>query len=281
MKISESTSFQHPVLAPWLRDIAGYRFDVELRTAEDESTNSLFIDCQVVMDQPDIRTLIDSGAANFGILVRCTDTGYRKVIKLGFPRGLHEFAPGALLGRVQFRPMIWLVSNILDYSPRGRRVEFDNVDALGAGTILALAEEYLVDVSRPPLPSIESLFELRVASHVEDGLFDIDLNSDKVTIDVSEATFSVINSVRSGAITGAGSIQNLFYSQIIMHLLHEADLRKLELFGYRWCVALYATVESLGRELEGGCKMSLAQLILNKPLLNVGFGESAEEAFLS
>jgi len=277
MKISENINFQHPVLAPWLHDLVGYTFEVKLRTAEERATNSLHIECEAEMDQPEILELLESGAAKFGILVRCTDTGYRRVLALGFPRGIHEFGPGALLGRVQIRPMIWLSSELTAYSPSGRREEFEAPVFLPAGQILALEEEFQVDVSRPPLPSIESLFELRIAPHVEDGLFDIDLNSDKVIIDVSEPTFNVIHSVRSGATTGVGSIQNLLYFPIIMHLLHEAERRSSELLGYRWCTALHATVESLGREIEGACKMSLAQLILKKPLLAIESSQAAEE----
>ncbi len=276
MRISENSRFQHPVLAPWSHDFAGYGFEVSVRSSEDEATNSLHIDCEAKMDHPEIQSLIESGAAKFGVLVRCVDTGYRRVLDLGFPRGLHEFAPGALLGRVQIRPMIWLSSDLAAYSPLGRRAEFEAPIDLACGQILALEGEFLVDVSRPPLPSIESLFELRVASHVEDGLFDIDLNSDKVIIDVSEATFKVIHSVKIGSTAGVGSIQNLLYSQIILHLLHETERRESELESYRWCVALKATLEFHGREL-GGCKMSSAQVILKKPLLSLESGGTAEE----
>lgn len=277
MKISEHTKFQHPVLAPWLNDVIGYGFEVDLRKAEDAATNSLHIDCEARMDQPEILKLIESGSAKFGVLVRCVETGYRKILALGFPRGVHEFGRGALMGRVQIRPMIWLNHDLAGYAPSGRRDEFDGAVDLSSGQILALEEEYLIDVSRPPLPSVESLFELRVAPQVEDGLFDIDLNSDKVIIDVSEAMFNVIQSVRSGSTTGMGSIQNLLYSQIITHLLHEIELRDAELQGYRWCVALKATVDSHGKELEGSCKMSLAQLILKKPLLAIDSNQMAEE----
>src|SRR5438093_777778 len=105
MKISESTSFPHPILASWSKDISGAGFSTEIVYREDENTNQLSIHCTVLLDQPDIVTLIRTGSASFGCFIKCQETGFRRLQRIGFPAGNHDFGPGALLGRVQIRPM--------------------------------------------------------------------------------------------------------------------------------------------------------------------------------
>ena len=66
MKISESTSYPHPVLAPWSNDIADATIETAVTFRENELNNQLSIHCEVKLDHPDILALIVNGSATFG-----------------------------------------------------------------------------------------------------------------------------------------------------------------------------------------------------------------------
>lgn len=182
MKISESSSYPHPVLAPWSSDIGDANFHVDLVLRENGEAQEIDIHCEATLDQPDIRALIESGDAAFGCFVTCVATGFRRLQPFGFPSGQHQFAPGALLGRVQLRPMVWAVRPISGYTPAGAHIEFGGAHDIQAGQILALDEEQKVDVLRPPLPTIESIFELISSTELGNGDFEVDLSGDRIRL---------------------------------------------------------------------------------------------------
>ena len=84
MKISESTSYPHPLLAPWSDDIEGASIATTIRFRESEDINQVSIHFEVRLDQPDILTLINSGTASFGCFIRCQDTGLRRLQRISF-----------------------------------------------------------------------------------------------------------------------------------------------------------------------------------------------------
>ncbi|HUD55746.1 MAG TPA: hypothetical protein VMR02_10985 [Terracidiphilus sp.] len=98
MKISESTSYPHPVLAPWSTDISGFVFSTEIICREEEKNHQVTLHCNVTLDHPDILALIQNGSATCGCFIKCQETGFRRLQRVGVPSGTHDFAPGALLG---------------------------------------------------------------------------------------------------------------------------------------------------------------------------------------
>lgn len=270
MKISETTSYPHPVLAPWSGDVEGSSFHAELTLREDGAAQRIDIHCEVSLDQPEIVSLIERGDAAFGCFITCVSTGFRRMQRFGFPSGSHQFAPGALLGRVQLRPMVWSLRTILAYRPAGTHAEFGGPADIEPGQILALDDELRVDVLRPPLPSIESIFEIFASQEVADGQFDIDLSGDRINIYMSEATFSLVQGLRQTTESTRGVVMNALFVPVVMEVLHHVATGEEQFAQCRWFEPFRKRSELLDVDLKSPTLLSDAQILLGLPFQELG-----------
>ncbi|HSY35614.1 MAG TPA: hypothetical protein VK814_07690 [Acidobacteriaceae bacterium] len=270
MKISESTSYPHPVLAPWSTDISGAIFETKINYREELQSNQLSIHCQVTIDQPDILALIQNGSAIFGCFIRCQETGFRRLQRIGFPTGTHDFARGALLGRVQIRPIIWTIESISAYNPVGAHPEFSKAGGVDGGQILALGEEQIITVTRPPLPAIESIFEIRSSRDIPDGQFSIDAERNRITVTMDEATYRLVQELRQSNDDTRAVIMNALYSPILMEVLEQLGKRGYEPFEqYRWLHPFRARCELTNVDIKKLDKLNDAQKLLSRPFASL------------
>lgn len=279
MKISETTSYPHPVLAPWSNDVTDSTFLAELNLREDGAAQQVDIHCQVTLDQPTVVSLIERGDAAFGCFITCVSTGFRRMQRFGFPSGSHQFAPGALLGRVQLRPMVWALRPIPAYRPAGAHAEFGGPIDIEPGQILALDDELRVDVLRPPLPSIESIFEIFASQEVANGEFDIDLSGDRINIYMSEATFSLVQGLRQTTENTRAVVMNSLFVPVVMEVLHQIATGEEQFAQCRWFEPFQKRSELLDVDLKAPTLLSDAQLLLGLPFQGLGrlIGEEENE----
>lgn len=279
MKISETTSYPHPVLAPWSGDISGATLNVEFTLREDGAAQQIDIHSEVTLDHPDLVELIERGDAAFGCFITCVQTGFRRMQRLGFPTGAHQFAPGALLGRVQLRPMIWALRPIPDWQPTGAHSEFGGATDIEPGQILALDDEQRVDVLRPPLPSIESIFEIFASREVAEGEFDVDLSGDRINIYMSEATFALVQTMRQTDDGTRAIIMNALFVPVVMEVLHHVATGQEQFASCRWFEPFRKRSELLDVDLKAPELLSDSQILLGQPFRGLGqLVEDTEEA---
>ena len=270
MKISETTSYPHPVLAPWSNDISGASFSSIINYQEDFQTNQLSIHCTVTLDQPDIVALLKNGLATLGCLIRCQETGFRRLQPMGFPIGLHDFAPGALLGRVQIRPVVWSTKLIANYMPAGAHHEFNQPLNIGIGEILALDEEKIIEVTRPPLPAVESIFEIKSSEEVPEGQFEIDTEHDRVVIRMGPGTYTLVQELRATDSDSQIAVMNSLYVPIVMEVLAELKSRGYEAFEtYRWLHPFRARCEVSNVGIKQAECLNDAQRLLLYPFASL------------
>lgn len=250
MKISESTSYPHPVLAPWSEDISGASITTTLAFRENEAAGQVSIHCEARLDHPDLLRLISEGSATFGCYIRCLETGFRRLQPFGFPSGVHDFAPGALLGRVQIRPMVWSVEEIEGYRPAGAHPEFAGGHDIDPGQILALDDEQIIDVSRPPLPSVESIFDIDWSEEIADGQFEVDTDDDRITIRMSVATHALVQSLREYDDLTRAAVMNSLYVPVMMEVLDALAGGVEQYEQYRWLHPFRARCERVGIDVE-------------------------------
>lgn len=265
MKISETTSYPHPVLTPWSSDIEGASFTTAIQFRENGDRNQVSIHFQTQLDHPDIVHLIKSGAAGFGCYIRCQDTGMRRLQRIGFPSGVHHFAPGALLGRVQLRPMIWAVKEIPGYSPAGAHPEFTNGSDIQPGEILALDDEQTIDVIRPPLAPLESIFEIIASEEVKEGEFVVDTEADRITVRMAEATYQLVQALRQTDDLSRVAVMNALFVPVVMEVLERLQEGLEQFEQYRWLHPFRARCEATNIDLENPDLLSDAQRLLDKP----------------
>jgi hypothetical protein len=269
MKISETTSFPYPVLAPWSDDIVGSNIATEFAVREEREQNQVSIHCSATLDHPDIVGLIEEGAATFGCYIKCLDTGFRRLEEFGFPSGVRHFAPGALLGNVQLRPMVWSLKEISSYSPQGAHSEFSANFDISAGQILALDDQQTIEVTRPPLPSIESIFEIVSSNEVAEGAFDVEPLSDRVTVRMGEQTYQLVQALRHTSEATRLTVMNSLYVPIVMQLLSQLT-GEIEMFEqYRWFHAFRLRCEQSHIDFGKLDLLTDAQKLLEQPFASL------------
>jgi hypothetical protein len=279
MKIQESTSYPHPVLAPWSEDIANARFDTRIIFQLDEAKSQVTIRCDVTLDQPDILSLIETGSATFGCFIKCKETGLRRLQPLGFPSGSQQFSSGALLGRVQLRPMVWSTNHIADYEPTGAHVEFAGAINVDAGQILALDDEQTIEVTRPPLPPLESIFKIEASDEVSAGEFEIDTADDLITVLMPKITYELVQDLRNADESTRAALMNALYVPIVMEVLDQLRYGDEEFEQYRWLHPFRTRCEQAEVDFTKPSLLNDAQKVLQQPfaslsqLIEYGDGE--------
>ncbi|MEO6016926.1 MAG: hypothetical protein ABIP46_06695 [Polaromonas sp.] len=280
MKISETTSFPFPVLAPWSDDIEGSTIAADITFREERETNQVTLRCAASVTQPEISELINKGLATFGCYVKCIETGLRRLQPMSFPIGLHDFAPGALLGHVHIRPMVWTVSNVHSYRPTGLHPEYLGDFDIGPGVILALDEEQVIEVSRPPLPSVESIFEIKSSEEIVEGKFEIDSASDRVIVRMNPKTYALVQRLRHFDEATRIVITNSLYIPMVMQVLSDLFDTGFEPFEkYRWLHPFRTRCEQLRIDVNNLDLLSDAQALLENPFAALGLlVEDVEES---
>jgi hypothetical protein len=270
MKISETTSYPHPVLAPWSSDIAGMSFATKVVYRQSDDGTELSIHCEVELNQPDLVSLIAAGTAGFGCFIRCADTGFRRLQRIGFPTGRHDFASGALLGRVQLRPVIWSVDPITGYNPAGAHPEFGTGTDVPAGQILALGDELIIEVTRPELAPLESIFEIVATDDVEDGEFEVNPEADRVVVNMSPSTYELVQHLRQTDDETRTVIMNALYVPIIMEVLDLLGESGWDQFDqYRWPHPFRLRCEQMEVDIEKLDLLNDAQKLLARPFASL------------
>ncbi|MDB5824180.1 MAG: hypothetical protein JWR21_2884 [Herminiimonas sp.] len=265
MKISETTSYPHPVLAPWSADITGAKIDTNITFREGGEGNQVSIHCTTDLNQPDIHKLIREGLASFGLYIKCQETGLRRLQHFGFPSGVHHLAPGALLGRVQVRPMVWSIKRIVKYNPVGAHAEFGDGSDIEPGEILALDDEQVIDVTRPPIPSIESIFEIKASEGVKEGQFEVDMLSDRVTVRMAPNTYQLVQELRGTNDGTRIAIMNSLYVPVVMQVLSDLSNGQEQYEQYRWLHPFLARCQLASVEIESPDLLNDSQRLLALP----------------
>lgn len=265
MKISETTSYAHPVLAPWSGDIPGASIHTEFMLRENGAGQQVDLHCSVRLDHPELPEMINDGTAEFGCFVTCRDTGFRRLQRMGFPEGTHQFAPGALFGRVQLRPIVWTAKPVSNYLPAGAHQEFSVPADLEPGQILALDDEQEVTVLRPPVPSIESIFEILSSEEVAEGEFVIDEAGDRIEITMAPATYALVQSLRQTDDVTRTVVMNAMFVPVVMEVVHRLAAGQEEFEQCRWFEPFRRRCEDVGVDMAEPDLFSDAQKLLSAP----------------
>lgn len=265
MKISETTSYPHPVLAPWSEDIAHANFTADIAFREEAETTQVSLHCTVTLSQSDIEAMIVNGSAAFGCFIKCRETGFRRLQRIGYPSGRHDFAPGALLGRVQIRPIIWSLKPIQGYHPAGAHSEFGDGSDVTAGQILALDDESIIDVTHAYLAPIESIFEIVSSDDVVDGRFEINAEADRIAVTMSKKTFELVQHLRAFSDGSKTAVMNALYAPVIMQILDLVRDGFDQFDQYRWLHPFRARCELADIKIEKLDLINDAQKLLALP----------------
>ena len=267
MRLSDETRFPHPVLSPFSDDYLEGEFDVEFTIDETPATGALSLTYQVKVTDAAMAQLVQNGQATAGCFISCSDTYYNMLHSLSWPTGRLDFVPGSLLNRVVVRPVIFANDNIPKWDTGTINSEFDLPVDLLKHDLLALGEAHTFSVGQAKLAEIESIFELDFSDEVADGVIQVNLDADRITITTSRKTFDVIDLLR-GQANGAPIVMNAVYLPAVMETLNELIREPGQYQGRRWYTPFAARCDVTGVKIEDASLSILdaAQTLLESPI---------------
>lgn len=270
MRISDEMMFPHPVLADWRDDFKIGEFDVEIAYREDKKSGRLDLALSAHLVSNEVEQLIKSGDALFGIFVLCPSTGMRRLIDLALPKSNYTFAKGELLDTVYIRPMVWTRHEVFSWEPSEVHPEFAGPQSLRCGDVVALAAEHQIEVNRADLPALETIFKLKIDETKQPGEFDVNLDSEKITILAGRETYELIETLRVSDGAGPASVMNGLYVPAVMKVLSEissesGEPRLQEYEGRRWVTPFEKRCSKLDIQFENSRILENALRILERP----------------
>jgi hypothetical protein len=277
MKISEASAYSHPVLTPWSDDIDGPAMATTLAPGVSDDGKGVLLGYSAVLHHSELRARIEQGEVAYGIYIRCIETGLRELKELRFPEGTIRFDDGALLGRVDARPIVWAKSRISSYLPYGAHHEYVNPSLVEPGRPLALEWEQQFIVAHPSLPDVESIFQLVEKPELEEGKISVDASADKVSISVGARTHTLIQELRGGNEATRAVLMNALYGPAVMEILHQLQENSAQFDQYRWSGPFKARCDELGIDIRKPDLINDAQALLNSPFLSLARSVDVEE----
>lgn len=267
MRLSDETRFPHPVLSRFSDDYLEGEFDVEFDIYETPATGALSLTYQIKVTDAAMARLVNNGQATAGCFISCPDTYYNMLHSLSWPTGRLDFVPGSLLNGVVVRPVIFANDNIPKWDTGTINSEFDLPVDLLKNDLLALGEERIFSVGQAKLAEIESIFELDFSDEVVDGVIQVTLDADRITITTSRKTFDVIDLLR-GQENGAPIVMNAVYLPAVMETLNELIREPGQYQGRRWYTPFAARCDVTGVKIEetGLSILDAAQTLLESPI---------------
>jgi len=266
MKLDGSTRFPHPVLWARTGDFSEGSFSsTELRVEEELNTGQVTVHLSLELAQPDFLALIAAGQATPGVIVECADTYFSKLVSLTTAGGEIRFDPGAVSGRVVLRPAVWSKQVVRNFGPRSLHPEFGQlIPVIEAGTILALADEQVIEVGRDKLAPLETIFELSVNEIVPEGEFLVDLEAERIRIAAGKAAHGDISGMRNSR-DGRAVLLSSVYLPALISVLQSIKGGGALYESRRWHRIFTAKMTSLGIDVEACEPLVAAQKLLKSP----------------
>lgn len=267
MKIDNDMRFPHPVLNENTGDYRTGRFSIEIVINESFSGDQLRLDYVNVLTEQAILQLVREKKASIGVSVECLETYFNRLVRLDPGGGSIAFEPGQLRGRVTLRPMIWATEDIFGFNSDDLHEEFSRTSwAVTQGAILALAEEFVINVGREKLAPMATIFSLAENPDVPEGETAIDLGQDKIVINASGATYQAITELRALNPQAQVVLLNSVFLPAVMEVLANlSDDGKSQFDDRRWFRIFSAKCDHLNINIENSDVLEDAQKLLKSP----------------
>jgi hypothetical protein len=246
-----SKTFFHPVLRESTRDfVDGSTFSVELRARLNQNKNdeNLCIDYKVDLRSVGIQTQLDDGSAQIFLDMYSKETITRILSPLGDHEGTIEFEAGQLLGVLEVQASIIATRTIESYSPVGINKEYGETKFhVSPGSNLAIGEKILLPLSFKRI-KLESLIRVQLSRDLDPDVYELNLDSDFITILMGESFHALWDIMRSDGAVKPYLAISIYKDTFVeaLSLIHKTE----EAEEFSWAQALIARCENIGIKLE-------------------------------
>jgi hypothetical protein len=257
--------FPYPVLWSRTNDYEKGQFGVKLEIEESLNSGALTLRYEVVLEEEQLAGFGVSGKISCGLFITCADTYFNELKQISLAKGEISIPGGRLRGRVHVRPLLWASMELEDYQSSNFHREFDREGwKFAKGNILAIGDEYEVNVGREKLYPMESIFSLSFDQLVPPEEIRLQLNTEKITILASKAAFDKIHLLR-GTTRGKSVLLNSIYLPAVLDVLSYLKNDDQAFEGRRWHTAFMARIDFLGLDIKNGDELENGQKLLGSP----------------
>jgi hypothetical protein len=246
-------------------------------------SGSIAIVLDYTIGAPSIVSLVDSGKAMFCAVVECDSTKIREAFTTEEFRHPITLDASIYAGAVKIRPHIAATESIEDFYSEDWRANIKEMlpNGISLPTGAILGRSAVIDFDAGGLVSGESFFEIAPAAHIEKGLYSIDIEGERITIQVCPDDLPAINSLRSMDDRETAAIWMGMYQRAVEEGVRRH--RDEEHFNKRWAHNIGKQLGSADMEAHDGDvlearALEYAQKLMRNPLNRItDFASEAED----
>jgi hypothetical protein len=246
-----SKTYFHPVLRESTHDfVDGSSFSVDLkaRLNQDKNSENLCIDYKIDLTSAGIRAQLTDGSAQVFLDLYSKETITRILSPLVDEEGSIEFKAGQLLGVLEVQAAVIATQTIKSYSPAGINKEYGDLKfKVSPGSILAIGEKILLPLSFKRI-KLESLIRVQLSKDLDPDVYELNLDSDFITILMGESFHALWDIMRSDFAVKPYLALSIYKDTFVeaLSLIHKTE----EAEEFSWAQALIARCENSGIKLE-------------------------------
>ena len=270
-------SFPYPLLASWTGDYRDCDFGLSVLQATLRDGSAIDVGLEFRLTSEYLCGLIDSGSAQYVVEIACPKTFVRCTRSVSVEDRL-DLEAGDYAEELFLTPQIVCSAPLADFisdehSPEWREYRPEGFSVPEAG-VLAVGKVVRITIEET---GVNSVIDLIGNSQVEDGVFHVELDEERIKIHVSPGDKGRIETLRQRRIKGDPGFAALFPS-LYLSAVSEALRQLREHQNSRWAFAMRAALERCGLDnvspdLIQERSLVYAQQILEHPMS--GFLEAA------
>ncbi|HLL30670.1 MAG TPA: hypothetical protein VK403_06720 [Allosphingosinicella sp.] len=246
MQFDPQRAFPYPVLRPGVDDyIDG---DIQVTVDVQTSPDQRIVRAQVefVVSVPDIVSLVKEGRAQYVAVFSCRDTYLRRSFKSQAPAFSVEFQDAVLRGEVSIHGYVVASQTIRKYFSSLLNQEFEGTPVeFPRGAVLAIDEPQAVYIDRDLLRPITSIFSLTKKEGLAEYEWSLNLDDEKVLIEVSPAFKERLDHARNSTENRAILINSIYFGAV-MQALKAVREEESDFADRRWAQVLTQSCTNAG-----------------------------------
>lgn len=270
MKFDLHKTFPYPVLRPGSDDYEESEFqgdvDIVIRKTEEEGENVADFRFQCVTSSEDLSAFIKEGKAFYVAVVSCRST-YLRISEQSSNSDFALSIPAThIRDEVKIDFFIVAADDIEDFSPQDLNSEYEGQSfSLSPGNVLAQDEPRIFYFDRELIKPVSSVFDIVVNDELEDGIWHLDLNSDRVKIVVSRVTKESLDFARASKEHRATLINSIYFAAVL-YCISSMQSYPDDYSSYRWSDIFRKQAFNQGLDIDNQESYRLAQALLKRPL---------------
>ena len=274
MKWDSGKAFPHPVLRPDQGGEGDYptaEFEADVVAVRAKGALAVDVSVDFELSDADLKRLVGRGEAGCALLVEAPTTRFRRLLRATRYRLQESFRAGELKGRVEFRPFLVCLQELVGFKAAGWHTDYGNRSFdIQPGAVLAQDEPKAYWIDTEDEKPIGSIFRHAASNRQEDGAWACDLSDHQIAVQMSESDHRRFGEVsRNDDRATAAYLMNGIYLPALVHVLNEADQSVDDYGGRRWFSTLDKKLKALDCSRLGGAgsdRLADAQKLLGCPL---------------